>query len=177
VSKYHYILGTLLAAAAVLSGGARAHAQNGYFYGTYYPDRNLFLTYDETRNFVYMTPERFAALTHNSAYLPSTRSVFPPASTPVVSRGPTEAWVHIVLADSNAKVWFDGAATKAGGADRVFETPALQRGSTYHYHIKATWTVNGRQMTRERDIDVIPGETTTIDFSHEGAEKLSAAPR
>jgi len=176
VFNLRYILGTLLAAAAVFLGGARAHAQNGYFYGTYYPDQNLFLTYDETRNFVYMTPERFAALTHNSSYLPSTPSFAAP-STEVVKRGPAQSYVHIVLADSNAKVWFDNAATKASGADRVFETPALQRGSTYHYHVKATWTVNGRQMTRERDIDVIPGETTTIDFSHEGAEKLSAAPR
>jgi uncharacterized protein (TIGR03000 family) len=164
-----FVMGALLGAVVLLAGGGRAQAQ-GYHYGYYYPDENKWVSSYQRPIVQYMSAKQFAELTHT--YVPSAG----PRYT-VASRGPAEGYIHVVVADTKAKVWFDGAATQATGTDRLFETPLLSRGATYPYRVRATWTVNGTEVTRDRTISVTPGETTLVDFSREGAEKVSAPQR
>jgi len=83
-------------------------------------------------------------------------------SAPVVN---DYANVRVILPDSQARVWFDGSATRQTGTDRLFNTPSLTMGSTYNYQVRATWIRDGREVTQERTVTVTPGQTALVDFS------------
>jgi uncharacterized protein (TIGR03000 family) len=63
-----------------------------------------------------------------------------------------------------AQVTFDGEATTQRGPNRLFTSPALEPGKSYHYDVKASWNQNGRTVTRNRRVDVRAGQRTTVDF-------------
>ncbi len=70
-----------------------------------------------------------------------------------------------VMVPADAKVWFDGQATKQTGADRRFESPALKPGHSYSYDVKAQWRdKNGKEVTRTRHVDVSANANVTVDF-------------
>ena len=48
---------------------------------------------------------------------------------------------------------------------RYFVTPSLSNDKAYHYVITATWTRNGQAQTAERQVDVLPGKTSHVDFT------------
>src|SRR5262245_2605211 len=62
------------------------------------------------------------------------------------------AIVRVVVPHPEAKVWFDGAATKSNGTERIFESAPLEKAGTYT--IKTSWTENGKTMDRQRNVNV-----------------------
>jgi uncharacterized protein (TIGR03000 family) len=69
-----------------------------------------------------------------------------------------------VLLPSEAVLTFEGVRMPQTGSFREFVTPALATGRDYTYHVRATWTENGEDVTREQTIRVRPGERTDVDF-------------
>lgn len=59
-----------------------------------------------------------------------------------------------VRVPGDAKVWFDGTATTMSGDDRIFQTPALDAGKTYHYDVKAQWMKDGKPVEKTLTITV-----------------------
>jgi len=86
------------------------------------------------------------------------------AATPATTTADS-ASIRVIVPDSQAQVWFDGTGTNQAGTDRLFHTPSLTIGSSYTYHIRATWMQNGRQMTQERTVAVTPGQMTLVNFT------------
>jgi len=78
---------------------------------------------------------------------------------------PNQATIRVMVPDANAEVWFESTQTKQKGTDRVFVSPSLEEGRTYTYQIKATWQENGREVTRQKDVDVQPGSQAVVNFS------------
>ena len=73
---------------------------------------------------------------------------------------------HIrLIVPADAKVWFGNSATQQTGAVRYFDSPELTPGKDYVYDVKATWTENGKEMTRTRKVDVRANAGTTVDFT------------
>jgi len=70
-----------------------------------------------------------------------------------------------VVVPAGAKVWFDGKDTKQTGTLRRFESPQLTPGKDYTYDVKATWTENGKEVTRTRHVDVRANSGVTVDFT------------
>ena len=89
---------------------------------------------------------------------------FSPATRQPALTVAAPANVRIILPSANAKVLFDGAPTQQTGLDRMFATPVLQPG-THNYTIRATYMLNGREVTHERRINVTPGRTTVLDLT------------
>ena len=85
---------------------------------------------------------------------------------------PKNAQVLVLLSDPNAKVWFDGAPTSSTGPERLYYTPDLSPGANNTYRIRATWTVNGKEVTQERTATVAPGRGTVIDFTRPATEAI-----
>jgi uncharacterized protein (TIGR03000 family) len=85
---------------------------------------------------------------------------YPPPPLPT-----RKAYVRVFLPDDRAKVTFDGQETSATGASRLFETPPLPVGQTYSYAVKATWRQNGRPVTQERRVVVVPGQYAVANFN------------
>jgi uncharacterized protein (TIGR03000 family) len=89
----------------------------------------------------------------------------PPLAAPEPPAQPNgTAQIRVLIPDANAKVWFDGAATKQTGTDRYFHTPVLTPGSSNTYRIRASWTEDGEEMIQERVVTVSPGATALADF-------------
>jgi uncharacterized protein (TIGR03000 family) len=86
------------------------------------------------------------------------RSFYSPAESP------TQATIRILLPDPNGKVTFDDATTQQTGVDRLFTSPQLESNKTYTYTVRATCTVNGKEVTRTQDIKVQPGLVTLVTF-------------
>jgi len=70
-----------------------------------------------------------------------------------------------VKVPANAQVWFDDAKTAQKGTDRYFSTPALPRGKSYVYEVRATWTDGeGRSVEQTKQVTVEPGKWSVVNF-------------
>jgi len=84
-----------------------------------------------------------------------------------------QALIRVLVPDPNAEVRFEESVTKQTGTTRVFASPTLEQGRTYTYKIKASWTENGRQVKREKEIEVRPGQETVANFRERRTEGSS----
>jgi uncharacterized protein (TIGR03000 family) len=69
-----------------------------------------------------------------------------------------------VFVPDNAKLEIQGHASKKTGEVRLFESPLLPPGKPFLYDLKATWTENGKTITREKTVRVMAGQTTEVDL-------------
>jgi carbonic anhydrase len=72
--------------------------------------------------------------------------------------------IEVRLPGEDAKVWIDGEETKAKGTVRTYKTPPLPVEGRFEYTVKATWTEQGKEVSREKKVIVRPGETTSVTF-------------
>lgn len=84
---------------------------------------------------------------------------------------PNQATIRVIVPDANAEVWFEDNMTKQKGTDRLFVSPSLEEGRSYTYKIKASWEQNGRDVTREKDVEVRPGAQAVVNFSEESGQR------
>jgi len=76
-----------------------------------------------------------------------------------------ESVILVRVPEANAKVLFDGQATSQTGTERIFFPPKLESGSTYHYTVTASFDRNGNQVQEQRDVKVVPGQPSFVDFT------------
>jgi uncharacterized protein (TIGR03000 family) len=76
----------------------------------------------------------------------------------------TRAYIRVRV-PAGAQVLFDDSPTTQTGSDRLFASPPLEGGHSYHYQVSARWTQDGQPRTASRSIRVMPGETANADFS------------
>lgn len=86
---------------------------------------------------------------------------------PPADARPDRASIRVSVPTPDTKVWFDGAETEQKGTEREFVSPPLAAGRSYTYTVKATWTKDGREITREKQIRVRPGQETAVAFGPE----------
>jgi uncharacterized protein (TIGR03000 family) len=72
---------------------------------------------------------------------------------------------------ADAEVWFNNRKTQQTGKERQYVTPPLEAGYTYSYQLWASWTENGKTITRTRDISVSPGENIMVEIRGPAPEK------
>jgi uncharacterized protein (TIGR03000 family) len=66
---------------------------------------------------------------------------------------------------SSAEVTVNGEKLTTTGTTRAFTSSALTSGQTYEYKVKATWTEDGKQMSKEKTVSAMPGQRTTVDLT------------
>ena len=101
-------------------------------------------------------------------YLDGITNAVPPAAyqsfyPPATGQSDNTAQV-IVNVPPDAKVWFDDKPTTSTGAVRQFDSPPLKPGTRYTYDVKASWTENGREVTRTRQVEVSAGDHVNVQF-------------
>ena len=90
----------------------------------------------------------------------------PPATAiPVGSASMAPVQLEVVVPDPNAKLWVDGQLTSTRGRERVFVTSPLERGYAYTYVVRVAWNQAGSVMSQERQVQVTPGISRTVDFN------------
>lgn len=76
---------------------------------------------------------------------------------------PKQARVAIQVPD-DAEVEIEGVRMQQGGAVRDFVTPPLDPGKKYDYAIGAAWLENGKVISRQRMVNVQPGDNLDVDM-------------
>jgi uncharacterized protein (TIGR03000 family) len=79
-----------------------------------------------------------------------------------------------VRVPADARVWIEGRLMNQSGPIRLFESPALEPDSDYHYEIQARWTEGGKQVTRSRQVTVRAGDRIIVNFAEPGAPAARA---
>lgn len=147
------------------------HYHNGYNYGAYYPFLGFGLgLYAPFYGSAYAWDAGYAP---RVAYYPSADVVQgqqPYPDAPYSQEAPKNAQISVLLPDPSAKVWFDGSPTTSTGAERLFHTPDLTPNVTSTYRIRATWLVNGKEITQERVVGVAAGRGSVADFTRPVSE-------
>jgi len=72
--------------------------------------------------------------------------------------------LHVRVPDSSANVWIENTLMSLQGFDRTFVSPDVTSGNTYTYTVRASWMENGKEMSKEKKIDVQPGQEYTVSF-------------
>jgi uncharacterized protein (TIGR03000 family) len=67
-----------------------------------------------------------------------------------------------VTLPADAKLTIDGNPTVSTSESRVFESPSLTPGKTFHYVLKATAVRGGKTETVTKEVDVRAGEDTRV---------------
>jgi uncharacterized protein (TIGR03000 family) len=101
---------------------------------------------------VFSTPSAMTGV----RYVPDT------AAAPVV----TTAAVDVRL-PADAELRFDGVRVGQTGTLRRFMTPALVPGTDYAYDVAASWNEGGREVTRNRRVNLRAGDRVTVDLTTE----------
>src|SRR5262249_25927463 len=73
----------------------------------------------------------------------------------------------LVSVPENAKLTIDDAATTSTAAERVFVTPALTPGKSYHYTMKVEYVQDGKPVVITKKVDVTAGNETKVNFIEE----------
>jgi uncharacterized protein (TIGR03000 family) len=90
--------------------------------------------------------------------LPSAENTAAPERTAV-------ALIDVRLPVAGAEVWIDGKKTTQTGDVRFFESPPLAAGRQYVYEVRASWTVDGEEVTKTRRVTVRAGDRAVVDFT------------
>ena len=72
--------------------------------------------------------------------------------------------LEVTLPDPQARVWVDNHPTVSTGTDRVYVMSPLEMGYTYAYVCRLQ-RGGPATLPAERQVDVVPGRTTRIDFT------------
>jgi uncharacterized protein (TIGR03000 family) len=153
----------------------RGYYGGGYYGGGYYGGRYYGRGYYSPYYFGYYDRPYYAPYYYSYDY--STPDYYYP-DAPEIRRsfysGPAEqsASVRVTVPTVDAQVWFDNAPTTQRGTQRTFHSPALQPGSNYTYTIKARWTENGQAVEQQRQVQVQPGQSVSVDFRGNSGETL-----
>jgi uncharacterized protein (TIGR03000 family) len=81
--------------------------------------------------------------------------------------------VRVLVPDANARVWIENEAMSITGPERLFYSPPVEAGKTYIYHVKASWMDNGKEVTRERTLDVRAGQEFVVNFNESSSSPSS----
>lgn len=82
----------------------------------------------------------------------------------IATSAPNVAAIDVKV-PAGAKLWFQGQQTRQAGSLRYFESPQLEKGKTYAYHVKAEWTnEEGQKVERKRTVHVHAGEYLSLDL-------------
>jgi len=83
------------------------------------------------------------------------------ASAAAADRAPATIGISL---PADAKLTFDGQATQSTSGHRLFTTPPLERGKTFHYSVRAEFVRAGRMITVQQDISVEAGRETFVSL-------------
>ena len=86
-------------------------------------------------------------------------------TAPVVAPVKTGSIEIDLQVPTDAKVYFNGAATTQTGMSRAFVTAPLTPGYEYSYAIRVQWHEGNRLVERTRDLSFMAGDHVRVDFT------------
>jgi uncharacterized protein (TIGR03000 family) len=90
-------------------------------------------------------------------------------------RGPDARAQVTVTVPADARLWFNGTQMTETGTVRDFQSPPLTPGERYTYNVRATWNVNGQEVTQTKRIEVRAGAQVNLAYPLPSTTKEPAA--
>jgi uncharacterized protein (TIGR03000 family) len=142
---------------------ARMNSNGGYYNGgyTYGPAPYTGVAYNGGPMMLDTTNTALATDTRRG----NRQSFYSPAQSA------NQATIRVQLTDPNSRVTFEDATTTQTGRDRVYTSPPLDPSKSYTYTVRATWTEDGKEVTRTKDVKVQSGREATVNFREENDSK------
>jgi uncharacterized protein (TIGR03000 family) len=99
------------------------------------------------------------------AYYPPVFTDRAPVAAPAsgLTRTDESANVEVTVPDG-AELWFDGKKTAQTGTHRLFTTPVLEKGNSYHYEVRARWMRDGQRIEETQRVPVSAGARVSVVF-------------
>jgi uncharacterized protein (TIGR03000 family) len=162
-------------------GNAHAYPYSGYGYGygsSYaYPNLGYGYTYP-FHGYSYGNTSAYPAYYGNdyrTYYAPSySGDISPSAYQQALPRNQTV--IRVLVPDPDAVVQFDGQKTSSLGRERIFNAPNVEAGSTYSYHVTASWMQDGRTVNEARTVRFVAGQSSVVDFTRAAPAESLAQP-
>jgi len=85
------------------------------------------------------------------------------------------AYLEITV-PASARLTIDNAKTQQTGSVRRFESPPLPPGQTFTYHLKATWTEQGKEVVSAKDVRMVAGQETKVDLRQDRSPDVVYVP-
>ena len=115
-------------------------------------------------------PKASPKTNQQTASTPTTNQTTRQAFYPPDASGNSPVQLAVRL-PANASLTIDGQQTTMTGGNRVFVSPALEKGYQYTYEVQAKWMDNGREVVRTRKVSFLPGQQVSVDFLTPTAEE------
>jgi uncharacterized protein (TIGR03000 family) len=104
------------------------------------------------------------------------RSAVAPASYQSYYSGPAvdsdKVRLRVYVPTQNARLTIEGQPTQQTGTERTFVSPSLNPGE-YTYTLRASWRDGDREVSREKQVQVRPGQETVVQFTGSDADRSS----
>jgi len=78
---------------------------------------------------------------------------------------PSTIVLRVNVPDANANIWIENVQMSLQGFERTFVSPPVTTGKGYTYTVRASWMENGKEMSKEKTIDVQAGQEYTVSFA------------
>jgi uncharacterized protein (TIGR03000 family) len=72
--------------------------------------------------------------------------------------------LQIRVPSADARLWINNQQIQVGGAERALDV-AVPSGQAQKYTLTAQWVKDGREVVRKKEVEVRPGQETTVMFS------------
>jgi len=138
---------------------------NNYAYGYTYPQNSAYSSGYPSTNGYYTQPGYgyyYGSMDQNQQY-----QVQQAQATQPMNQGDQmgmKARLRVTMPAPDARLTINGAQMQQTGTDRVFESPPLEPNKSYTYTLQATWMDNGREVTRQQEVNVQPGQEAVAVF-------------
>jgi len=136
----------------------------GYGYGSYYSQ-----PYYSSEPYYVAPPEVTTQYESPTVVVPGAEE----AAEPVAS---SETKIQIMVPDPSAKVWVDGLSMSSTGPSRVIGFPDEQPGTVYAHKLVATWMRDGKEVKEEREVKIVGGKMTAVDFTRPATKPSQTQP-
>jgi uncharacterized protein (TIGR03000 family) len=102
---------------------------------------------------------------------------FSEAGTGAIASDKGRLRIHVPMPD--ARLWINNQQIQMGGADRTLDV-SLASNQSQKYTLTAQWTKDGREIVRKKEVEVRPGQESTVTFSDTddagGSEQIPSNP-
>jgi uncharacterized protein (TIGR03000 family) len=88
-----------------------------------------------------------------------------PAAEAAAPQVDPNAVLLLVRVPAGARVWIENILMKQTGPLRLFESPVLDPGGDYQYEVRASWTENGKEVSKSRRVTVRAGDRLMLNLS------------
>jgi uncharacterized protein (TIGR03000 family) len=83
----------------------------------------------------------------------------------------------VIEVPADAKLYIDDQLMKTTSERREFRTPALKKGETYYYEVRAEVMRDGKPISETKKVVVRAGEEATANFKDMGSSLASVKSR